>query len=477
MRRLSSVLSLAVIPALVLAGPEDHSRAAAYAKTRVVLVEFSARVTLEGLPGMSPEENERTFRAATTGVVVTREAQQLVLVSATALRGPSRTFEVLGASPKVTLLSAAVALEGGIRLGLRLVDTNPELGLALLRLDSPSSSLEAVTFVEGAAPALGESLLLEARAGRILDGAPMSLEARMAGEARRPRSLWILDPAKPEAEGALVLKAGADGAPQVLGLHASLPLTELPGGPGKIGRRVLEADELQAAARGYVIPAGTIAAWIARARIKDEVAAALPRPKRAWLGIEVQVITSELAAALDIDYEGVAKVTKIYEGTPAAQAGLALGDIIIELDGEDLDMAEDETFRDLVGDLGVDTEVELSVLREGKRKKISAKLAASPTTPAEAAAYLAFAHGFVLREPTGFDAPGIKGLIVSKVEARGTALLAGLKEGDVVISINGEAVSTAGQAGTLIRPDASVSLEVLRGSEKPQSLKIEPKSS
>jgi len=91
--------------------------------------------------------------------------------------------------------------------------------------------------------------------------------------------------------------------------------------------------------------------------------------KQGWLGVYTEGLSEAMLAALDLDH-GVL-VAKVAPGSPAEQAGLAMGDVIRTLAGERIDDPSDLrwTVRARPGE-----EVALSVRRKGKEVGLKARL-------------------------------------------------------------------------------------------------------
>lgn len=444
------------------------------ASSHVVSVEFTARVTLEGLPGINAKDNERSLRGTACGVVIEKKGKQYVIVPSTALTPGARVFEILGATARIRWVRFTVDTGGGLKLGATVINTNNDLGLCLLKLDKNSDVLKPVALKTEAKGALGDTVAL-VHMGRRLIGSPRLVTVtRIAGTTTKPRDLTILSPAVPRANGALTLLI-KNGKATVLGIHAALPLSALPSKPNSVGQRAFNADEVEAASRGYLIAGAEIAKWVKSAKEKKQ-----SKPSsgvQSWLGVDAQVITEELATALGLDYDGIAKVKKVYEGSPAAKAGLKVEDLILEMDDESLEMAENETMRDFVRDLGAGTEVSLTILRGEKQMKLKVKLEKSPPSPESVDRFLCHAHGFVFRDLTFFDKGNVadkKGLVVAKVSRKGNALLAGLKVNDVIVEINGQKVDKVELARTLVQASQSLTVKVWRkGADKALTLRIQ----
>ena len=94
---------------------------------------------------------------------------------------------------------------------------------------------------------------------------------------------------------------------------------------------------------------------------------------RAWLGVQLQALNDDLRDALDLDedIEGVL-VAEVLEDSPAEEAGLEDGDVIISLDGED--MASVGDLVQAINDHSPGDKVRIAVIRDGRRATITAEL-------------------------------------------------------------------------------------------------------
>jgi serine protease Do len=147
------------------------------------------------------------------------------------------------------------------------------------------------------------------------------------------------------------------------------------------------------------------------------------------------------------DLQGIL-VGNVEPETPAAAAGLVVGDVILEFNRQST--SDVPRFRALVAEAGVGIEVPVTVLRDGSTKTLKVTLAARPDT----------------REPVPFEAPPAPvedwlgadfaeissdlveeyelerndGLVVTRVGLSGAAARGGLREGDIVLEVNRKAV-------------------------------------
>jgi serine protease Do len=198
---------------------------------------------------------------------------------------------------------------------------------------------------------------------------------------------------------------------------------------------------------------------------------------KAWLPLETQVLTGDLAEQLgDEDLTGF-RVTQIYEGLSADKAGVKVGDLILAIDGMDLEATEPED-RDelptLIRQYKIGTEAELSIMRDKKRQKILVELLTSPKPTREMPKYENDTFEFTVRDVTLFDRTREKlknnqhGVLIQELKSGGWAAVGGLLVGDFLLEIDGQATPDVETAETILKkltkdqPDVVV-LHVLRG--------------
>ena len=170
---------------------------------------------------------------------------------------------------------------------------------------------------------------------------------------------------------------------------------------------------------------------------------------RGFLGVVYVELTPKLAMAfgLDEDTKG-AVISEIVADSAAEKAGLKHNDIIIEFEGTAIEKSE--TFRNKVAMLKPGKEVGIVVLRDGKKKKFKVKLGERPgwgkTARGESHALekLGLSVGNLtddLAERLGYE--GLKGVLVSEVEAGSLAALAGIRAGVLIMEVNREPIKNA----------------------------------
>jgi len=161
---------------------------------------------------------------------------------------------------------------------------------------------------------------------------------------------------------------------------------------------------------------------------------------RGYLGVYPQQITDELKESMRLASTDGVLLGEILPGTPADKAGLKDGDVIVEYNGRKITDAE--SFRLMVADTPVGTEVPLKVIREGKTMTVRARVAEMPEDlvaqpPQEVKQEL----GLKVANISSDDAKELgvaekEGVVVIEVEPGSPGDEAGIKRGDVITKID-----------------------------------------
>jgi serine protease Do len=196
-------------------------------------------------------------------------------------------------------------------------------------------------------------------------------------------------------------------------------------------------------------------------KIGPEVQANKPaRPAKAWLGVQTQVLTRELADALGLEGKKGVRVTQVVSESPAEKAGLKVGDIFLKLDGQVIaasTSADEELFDNLIRQYKVGGEAELAGVRTGNPLNMSVKLGKQPKPATELQEYKDERFEFTARELSLRDRLDAKlsddenGVRIVSVQNAGWAALAGLSSGDLVFSIDGHSVQSIGALKQLMK--------------------------
>ncbi|MCF6179932.1 MAG: DegQ family serine endoprotease [Geopsychrobacter sp.] len=187
---------------------------------------------------------------------------------------------------------------------------------------------------------------------------------------------------------------------------------------------------------------------------------------RGRLGVYIQDMTPDLAESFDLERGDGILVAQVMEDSPAAEAGLKQGDLILKLNGKKVGKVAD--FRNKISFTLPDTKVKLLILRNGKQKTITAKISRLETDKngRPAATSKLSKIGLSLQELTNdladkFDYQGQSGVLVTAVDPGSAADRAGIKRGDLIQEINRAAVKTPADVRQAVEQNRRSSLLLL----------------
>ena len=204
---------------------------------------------------------------------------------------------------------------------------------------------------------------------------------------------------------------------------------------------------------GFAIPANMVRVFLR--------AAGSGKLVTGWIGAEGETVTADSARLAGRDRPGGVLVTAVTPGSPAAAAGVHVGDIIEAVDGKDI--ADPGMLRYRIATLGVGTRLELTVLRAGRTERVALTLAKPPETPARALTRIG-GDNLLAGVTVGNLSPAFaqeigaglpeRGVVVTEIAAGApVAQLGLLKPGDLIEAVN----------GTLVRSTAEVAVAVKSG--------------
>jgi serine protease Do len=176
---------------------------------------------------------------------------------------------------------------------------------------------------------------------------------------------------------------------------------------------------------------------------------------RGWLGVMIQDIGEDLAQVLELSNRQGALVGEVVEDSPASEAGVEEGDVILEFDGSSVEDTND--LRNRVAATSPGKRAKLGVLRDGNRRTLTVAIGQLPaeyggTQPRQPESRL----GLVAQELTPdlaklFRYKGKEGVLVSSVASGSPADDAGLRPGDIIREIDRATVEDVETYERLIR--------------------------
>lgn len=325
---------------------------------------------------------------------------------------------LVGKADKVT-----VKLLDGRALTAEIIGTDPESEVAVIKIDA-----EVLPILE-----LADSDELEVGQWVLAIGNPFGLSHSVTAGivSAKGRNEVGITAYEDFIQTDAAINPGNSGGPlvdldgKVVGINTAI----VTGGTGYVGNIGI----------GFAIP-------INMARTIYEQLVSEGEVTRGFLGVGYEQLTPELAKAFELaeDVTGVV-ITEIVADSAAEKAGLKHNDIIVEFNGKPVDSAAG--FRNNVAMLKPGTEVNIAVIRDGKRIELEITLGKRPSGAEHAGARIQTLKdlGLSVENLTGdlakrFGYEGLSGVIVSKVESGSLSAVAGLKPGVLIMEVNREPV-------------------------------------
>jgi len=185
---------------------------------------------------------------------------------------------------------------------------------------------------------------------------------------------------------------------------------------------------------------------------------------RGFIGIAAQDLSPELAEALGVINQGGAIIVSITRGSPAEKIGLQPGDVIVSINNKDVRRAGD--VRNFIGLLPVGEQVTFEFYREGKRQTLSTVVVSGREFSADISVGNPRLDGIAFSDIDNnspyFGVVG--GVVVNEIDRDSLAWRSGLRQGDIITSVNRQAVANAQEFYTTVnRHTGSLLLRIVRG--------------
>ncbi len=172
--------------------------------------------------------------------------------------------------------------------------------------------------------------------------------------------------------------------------------------------------------------------------------------QKPWLAVASQVLTKELARALDLaPYQGV-RITQVYKNHAADKAGLETGDIIIAIDDKTVEASEPsdvEVLSAMLRRYDIDAVVKLTVLRGSKERTIACRLEPTPRLPREMKKFRDENFELTVRDIAFEDRVAQKlddnqpGVLIDDISSGSWAALSSLMTGDLITAVDQQPVA------------------------------------
>ena len=206
---------------------------------------------------------------------------------------------------------------------------------------------------------------------------------------------------------------------------------------------------------GFAIPAETVKTVVAELRTGGRV-------ERGWLGLQIQPVTEEIAAALGLTGTAGVLVADILPDGPAAGSELKPGDVILKAGGQTI--KDYKELPKLIAATKAGTAMKLELVRAGTPQEVTLKVGAMPGNEPQAKnddqgggdqgrAQLGLALAPLtpeVRRDLGLP-PGARGVFVARVQPGSPADEAGIEAGSLISMVGGQPVSTPAEVTEAVR--------------------------
>lgn len=297
------------------------------------------------------------------------------------------------------------------------VGKDPMTDLALIKIDPKGVKLSPIK--------LGNSNTAEVGDWVVAIGNPLGLE-------------WTV------TAGIISGKARALGS----GPYDSFMQTDASINPGNSGGPLLNLEGEVVGINTAIIPSGQGLGFAVPVNMLKDILPKLKKGKvdRGWLGVTVQSIDDKIAEGLGLENEEGALIADVVKGDPADKAGVKAGDVVVAINGRPV--KDSRELINVIGGYEPNATVKLTVVRDGKKREIPVKLGlrkdenSGSVSPAEPDV----SRPITVKEIDAATAKkfGVEnGVAVTAIDETTNAYNAGLRNGDIILWINRQAVKSA----------------------------------
>jgi serine protease Do len=189
---------------------------------------------------------------------------------------------------------------------------------------------------------------------------------------------------------------------------------------------------------GFAIPADTVKSVVDQLKQSGTVT-------RGWIGVQVQTVTQDIADSLGLKKTEGALVAEPQADGPAAKAGVASGDLIQSVNGQEVKDSRDLAKK--IGAINPGSTATLGIVHNGAEKTVSLTVGKMPGQNGERHASRhpgsegTAPLGLTLAPASSVAGEGSKGVVVTDVNPDGPAAENGVRAGDVILDIAGKPVN------------------------------------
>lgn len=182
--------------------------------------------------------------------------------------------------------------------------------------------------------------------------------------------------------------------------------------------------------------------------------------RRGLLGVTTQDLTHELVNAFDLKSKSGAIISRIEAGSPAEEAGLQPGDIIVKVNNKLV--KNSHNIRNIIGLMQIGDEVVIDLVRNDDEMQFTAVIGKPVLAQLEGAKLHRGLQGTVLMKTSKNQ---IEGVLISKITQSSYAWQAGLQPGDIIVSANRYRVHNLNELKRVVNPKSALLINIQRGRE------------
>jgi serine protease Do len=218
------------------------------------------------------------------------------------------------------------------------------------------------------------------------------------------------------------------------------PLLNLEGKVVGINSAIVTGD------RGYMGIGLAVPINMAKA-IKDQLIET-GKVQRGYVGVGMQNIDPEMVEFFKLENNKGVLITSVTEDSPGDKAGLKKDDVVIRIDNKKVEDPQD--LKNIIGFTAPDTDVEFTIIRGGKEKKVTVKVGSLQDSELADTSDLGKKFGLTVATIDAeiaeqYNAEEGKGVVVVEVKSGSAAARAGIRKGMVVLEVNRKEVATVGE--------------------------------
>ena len=187
-------------------------------------------------------------------------------------------------------------------------------------------------------------------------------------------------------------------------------------------------------------------------------------PQRGFLAVQIQDLTPSLARAFSIEEKNGAVVTSVSADSTAEQAGLEVGDVVLEVDAQGINKGDD--LRYIIGQHFAGDRIAMTVARQGQKVYLKPVLESS-TSPSKKGQMIHFQlEGATFKEvdTQAVSTATKQGVRVSAVEKGSVAWRHGVRDDDLIVSANRKPVANLEGLRSAISGEDVLMLNIVRDS-------------